>query len=171
MFDTNIVLGSVCSDKGFELLCHSVIIRHQVPLKTVSYCHIVTIREQLPLKTVSYSIVTIRNHLPGSPENRSMNSQKCLDPQVTCIDTLLPCTQYLLPCTRCLCIKVFFTFPVFVVQLLESAKIYLIISLAAEMVVAEAMGGRQDPNLEQKFLHKRPGSHRQQIRLFIFFGF
>ena len=29
--------GSVCSDKGFELLCHSVIIRHQVPLKTDPY--------------------------------------------------------------------------------------------------------------------------------------
>ena len=41
MFDTSwVVLGSVRSDKGFENLCHIVIIRHQVILKTD---HIVTL--------------------------------------------------------------------------------------------------------------------------------
>ena len=49
-----------------------------------------------------------------------------------------------------------FTFPVFVFQLLDSAKIYLVVSLAAEFFVAEAVGGRQDPNLKKSIDTKGP---------------
>ena len=49
-----------------------------------------------------------------------------------------------------------FTFPVFVFQLLDSAKIYLVVSLAAEFFVAEAVGCRQDPHLKKRIGAKGP---------------
>ena len=63
-----------------------------------------------------------------------------------------------------------FTFPVFVFQLLESAKTYLIVSLAAEFFVAEAVGCRQDPHLKKKALTQKARLSQTTKQSVQFFG-
>ena len=124
--------GSVCSDKGFELLCHSVIIRHQVPLKTDPYI------VELPPPTGDLHWHTFSMYI-------------------------VPFTLY-----QVFMYQGLFYLPSFccsVAWISQDIPHHLSCSGDGR---CRSNGRQTRPKPETKEWHKRPGSHRQQISLFIF---